>query len=345
MQNKRAFSSVMQDINSLYLPSVTCDEQRLNVAFILLEHFSMTSFTVAVDVLITANLIRDKSVFEVNSYALKEGNVTSDLGIDIATAGSISTLDAKKLAELDILIICGGLRTSLTANAALTKIIKQAQSQRIMLGSIWNGIIALAQANVITDQLCALHIDNHALLQEQYPSIDLSPNQYSLSETLISCSDAQGALGMMLKLLEIKHSPALSRAVQAILNASRSGPETTQNIMQYDESVPLPELLLGAIELMNANIEEPLPILEITKLLNSNRRQLERLFKQHLHTSPSRHYLEIRLTYARRLLLQTSASITNIAIASGFVSGNHFSYCFSQFFQVSPSRVRVTNTE
>ena len=340
MSNTRVFSSVMQDINSLYLPSNERQVQSFKVAFVLLENFSMMSFTAAIDVLITANLVSGETLFEVSSYALKSNRVISDLGIEIATNGELSLLKLEESSTIDLLIICGGLRCSFQPHPPLTKLLKQAHAWQVTLGSIWNGAIALAQAKVIDHQTCALHIDNHALFQEQFPTLKLSRHHYQIEPLLISCSDANGALEMMLKLVGNKYSAPICRAVQAILKANRSASNSQQNPLQYDQQTPLPPLLHSAIQLMNANIEEPLVILDIAVLLSTNRRQLERLFKQHLATSPSRHYLEIRLTYARRLLVQSDDSITNIAIASGFVSSNHFSHCFSQFFQMPPSHCR-----
>jgi len=340
MSKSHIFSPVMQDINSLYLPTNTGSAQNTKVVFVLLEHFSMMSFTAAVDTLVTANLISEQNLFEIQSYALDTEKVTSDLNIEIATSGALSSLDIEQSSQIDLLIICGGLRCSFKANSLLSKRLKQAQGLNLAFGSIWNGVIALAQAKAISHQQCALHIDNHALLHEQFPELKLSELNHCYSDTLISCADANGALEMMLKLVENRYSSALSRAVKAILNANKTSNDGTAHLVQYDNKELFPKLLLNAIQLMNANIEEPIAIDELALLLSTNRRQLERIFKTHLSTSPSRHYLEIRLTYARRLLLQTGDTITDIALATGFVSSNHFSYSFKQFFKIAPSLCR-----
>jgi transcriptional regulator GlxA family with amidase domain len=112
-------------------------------------------------------------------------------------------------------------------------------------------------------------------------------------------------------------------------------------MLQNDPS--LPEALRSALQLMRANIEEPLTSEELAACVNLSRRQIERLFQSHLGTSPSRYYFELRLTQAQRLLVQTSDSITRISLACGFVSSSHFSNCFKDFFGESPSVVRKKN--
>nr|WP_315983903.1 helix-turn-helix domain-containing protein [Aliamphritea spongicola] len=59
-----------------------------------------------------------------------------------------------------------------------------------------------------------------------------------------------------------------------------------------------------------------------------------------METSPSKYYLELRITQARRLLLQTSHSITDIALACGFVSSSHFSNCYKDYFGTAPTFAR-----
>ncbi len=355
----RKFSSTMLDTNSAYITSSRENNhqpvQQLHIGFILLEHFSMMSFTAAVDVLVTANLIQTDTLFKVSSYALEGTSITSDLGIDITTSGKLADItsqsnrpltealtsaNAEQTLPLDILVVCGGLRCTLTDNPVLKHLLKSAYTQKITLGSIWNGVIALAQAGLIKNQSCALHMDNHPLIHEHYPNIKLSDKSYVISEALISCADALGALDMMLDLVKTVNGPHVSRAVKEILSCNRSREGNSERLIQFGDHQQLPNILRSAIELMNSNIEEPISIDDLAKYHHANRRQLERLFKQYLDTSPSRHYLEIRLTYARRLLVQSRDSITSVALACGFVSSNHFSNCFSQYFKMPPSACR-----
>jgi transcriptional regulator GlxA family with amidase domain len=87
---------------------------------------------------------------------------------------------------------------------------------------------------------------------------------------------------------------------------------------------------------MEANLQEPLPTHEIARLVGVSRRQLERLFKQHLDDMPSRHYAELRLARARRLLQHSGQSILQIALACGFASGSHFSNAYRARFGHTP---------
>lgn len=340
MTISRQFSTTMQDINSSYLLSKSIPEATINIGFILLENFSMTAFTASVDVLVTANLVHAHQIFNITSYGLENTNVTSDLGIDIAATSVLSAIPFCDSDKLNILIVCGGLRCDLNSHTKLIQLLKKAHKHHCVLGGIWNGIVPLAQADVLHDSACALHIDNHPLVIERFPKVNLTQKSYICSDQHLSCADASSSLDMTLSLLEQLTDTASYRAVKNILVCGRSIEEGAEKLTQHGDNDQLPKTLRNAIELMNCNIEEPICIDEIAALINANRRQIERLFKQHLQTSPSKHYLEIRLTYARRLLVHTNDSITNIAIACGFLNSNHFSNCFKLYFKMPPSHCR-----
>ena len=98
--------------------------------------------------------------------------------------------------------------------------------------------------------------------------------------------------------------------------------------------------LVGIIEEMEDNLEEPLSPSVLAKQAGLSTRQLERLFRRYLDRSPKRYYLELRLKKARSLLLQTDMSVINVALACGFSSPSHFSKCYRAFYGRTPYRER-----
>jgi transcriptional regulator GlxA family with amidase domain len=94
--------------------------------------------------------------------------------------------------------------------------------------------------------------------------------------------------------------------------------------------------LLKALALMERTLEEPLPCTAVAAEVGISPRQLERLFAAHLGLTPRSHYQQIRLDRAQILLRQTSLTVAEIAVASGFVSTSHFSRAYRQRFDRSP---------
>ncbi|WP_284193577.1 GlxA family transcriptional regulator [Vibrio zhanjiangensis] len=320
------------------MPKPKAAFEQTNVLFVVLEHFSLMSFTCAVDCLVTSNLVEGTKRFVFSTIGLKPDNVLSDIGIHITPDYILS--DIKTLRDNDILIVCGGYRTNLMEHARLSKLISQGCKRNAILGGIWNGAVALCQAGVLEKKPYALHPDNHAYAKERFPSCILSSDSYVDSNNIVTSSGASSTLDMMLALVEKITSQANSNAVREILSCDRGMPVNSKPQLHTCLPDSAPAIVKEANLLMVSNLDEPLHVEDIARCLKISRRKLERLFKSHIQTSPSKYYLELRLTYARQLLLQSEDSISAIAASTGFSSTTHFSRCFKEFFSVSPSMMR-----
>ncbi|UWP88797.1 GlxA family transcriptional regulator [Aliiroseovarius crassostreae] len=92
------------------------------------------------------------------------------------------------------------------------------------------------------------------------------------------------------------------------------------------------------IELMQANLDEPLRISELVDLLGISERSLERHFRAHFDITPNAYYRELRLNHANTLLLNTRMCVRDVGLACGFPNG--FSSLFHRHFGVTPTAWR-----
>ena len=67
-------------------------------------------------------------------------------------------------------------------------------------------------------------------------------------------------------------------------------------------------------------------------------RHFRRVFREATGTTPQDYLVKLRLGRAMRELRGSDASITDVALASGFSDGNYFSYTFSKQTGLSPSQ-------
>ncbi len=91
---------------------------------------------------------------------------------------------------------------------------------------------------------------------------------------------------------------------------------------------------------MERNLENPIPLSEISTITGLSNRQLQRLFGSHTGVTPVRYYLEIRLDRARSMVTQTEMSIMEIAVACGFTSQEYFARVYKERFSLTPSEDR-----
>jgi transcriptional regulator GlxA family with amidase domain len=210
-----------------------------------------------------------------------------------------------------------------------------------VLGGICTGTYLLARAGLLDGYRATIHWENMASLREIAPNVKVTEELFELDRDRYTVSGGTASLDMMLQLVNKKYGKELAASVseQFVCDRMRGA---------YDKQrIPL-KLLLGsnqpklteAVELMEANLEELLNLDDLASLVGISRRQLERLFRKYLHCVPRRYYLDLRLKKARQLLLQTSESVSEIAIACGFVSSSHFSKSYREIFGLSPREER-----
>ncbi len=314
--------------------------QPIQVGFILLENFSMMAFTAAVDALVTANLVSSSTLFKYNTYGLENIKVTSDLNIDVSVDGTLNEVLFTGNCAVKVLIVCGGYRCSLSKYQPLTKLLQNADSNNITLGGLWNGAISLAYADLLVQQSCSLHPHDRYFFKTTFDQIKLSNKSFTIENNRMTSAGPSSALEMMLLFIEQIYGNSLVRSIREIISCDENLDSNEQNAKRQSDQKHFPQSLIETLDLMKANIEEPLSIDELANYTKVTRRKLERLFHNYLELPPSRYYLELRLKVAHRLVLETNESIINIAIACGFLSSTHFSHCFKNLFSMSPTQAR-----
>lgn len=304
--------------------------QRVRTGFLLLEHFSLPAFTQTLDTIVTANLLRPDS-FSHQTFGLNEGEVVSDLGLVIRPD---SRIDCSVVKNLDLLVICGGYRTELKASDTFIHVLRTAADSGVSLAGVWNGAWFLGRAGLLEGYRCSVHPEHRPALAEFCRAAQVSSEPYVIDRDRLTASSPSGAFHMALDWIKAKHDKALVEGIEDILAFEESRYRRIKPTEHVCLSAPLREV----VQLMNANLEEPLELEQLAVYVGRSRRQLERLFREQLGTSPQRYYMELRITEARRLLQHTELSQVDVLVACGFVSPSHFSKCYSSYFGYRPSK-------
>ncbi|MCF6432814.1 GlxA family transcriptional regulator [Leisingera sp. M527] len=233
--------------------------------------------------------------------------------------------------------VCAGVEPQNTASEITLNWLRRESRFGRSIGGICTGAFALAQAGLIKNHKFTLHWENQPGFLESYPNLDPSPNIFEISGPLMTCGGGNAATDMMLHLIEERHGKQLAIIVADMCLHVRSGGQAAPQKSNYAVAIgSRNQRLLNALQLMQESIEEPLSIGELCDRLDISRRQLERLFSRYLNQSPMHVYFDMRLSHAFALMNETSMSVTEIALASGFNSATHFSRQFKRKFGASP---------
>ncbi len=203
------------------------------------------------------------------------------------------------------------------------------------------GGYALAKAGLLDNFRATIHWENLSSLREQFPRVRLSDQLFTIDRDRLTCSGGTAPLDLMLHLIEIRLGSRISQLVSEQFVLDRVRKDTDRQYIPLRAQIGVSHRgLIRVAQLMEENIERPLPLESIAKSTGLSRRQIERLFKRDLNCVPKRYYLEMRLRRARELLLQTAMPITDITAACGFQSPPHFSKCYRSQFGYPPGETQ-----
>ena len=93
------------------------------------------------------------------------------------------------------------------------------------------------------------------------------------------------------------------------------------------------------LELIDARLDRGVSIEELAREASLSPSHFMRAFKQAFGRPPHQHILALRLDRARRLLDQPDASLSDIALRTGFADQAHFTRLFKRQFGVTPGSI------
>lgn len=94
------------------------------------------------------------------------------------------------------------------------------------------------------------------------------------------------------------------------------------------------------IAFIRANYDKPINNKIFSDMTGYHEYHLNRLFKKYTGTTLRKYLLNIRINEAKKLLLTTDLSMSDIAEKTGFNSNSHFSSCFKENVEFSPMAFR-----
>ena len=304
--------------------------------FLILPNFTTIGLASAVETLRMANLAARKPLYRSVLIAADDAPVVASNGMRVLPDYNITNAPA-----LDALLVVGANPIDRSrSNRPLIDWLRQLARQRLPLGGICTGSYLLAKAELLKGYRCTIHWEDLPTLQAHFPGIVISSQLFELDRDRYTCSGGVAAMDMMLQLVarDTGGQDIAAKAAELLLCDRVRGERERQR-------VPLRTLLGSAqpklsqvVAIMEANLEEPLELEQLAVYAGRSRRQLERLFKEQLGTTPQRYYMELRVTEARRLLQHTELSQVEVLVACGFVSPSHFSKCYSSYFGYRPSK-------
>lgn len=118
-----------------------------------------------------------------------------------------------------------------------------------------------------------------------------------------------------------------------------------EELEQSHGTSPVPEnnqfRIRAMISFIHRHYPEKLSLKDIASSAAISEREASRCFKKHLRISPCEYLATYRMEEARKLLMQTELSVTEIGYRTGFSTSAHFGQVFRKTFGMSPLKYRA----
>jgi len=306
--------------------------------FLLLERFTMISFAGAIEPLRIANRMLGYSAYAWTFAGENGGEVA-------CSNGAIFKLDMglQDVEREDTILVCGGIDVQAATTKPVLNWLRREARRGVVVGGICTGGYAMARAGLLDGKRATIHWENQDSFIEEFEDVRLTKSVFVIDGNRMTTAGGTSSLDLMLRIIAQDHGEDVANIVadQLIYSTVRTDQDTQRLSIPTRIGVRHPKLS-QVIQIMEANVEDPISPALLATDVGMSTRQLERLFRRYLNRSPKRYYMELRLQKARNLLMQTDMSVINVALACGFASPSHFSKCYRAHYQTTPYRERGT---
>lgn len=310
------------------------------IAFLLLDNFSMMAFSSMVEPMRAVNSLMSEDVFDWTLHSVDGEPVRASNNINLVVESNMADFHSP-----DMIVLCGGNDIQNIDHKPIGKALwPYTKTDKVTITGICTAAYTMAKIGLLDRYRCTIHWENIASFREEMPSLLVTNNLYEIDGNRITCSGGTAPIDLMLEIINntFDQETMLAVADQYVHERARPSDESqkmAEHVLTSRQSPKLAE----AVQIMQNHIDDPLSTNEVAEIAEVSLRQLERLFKKYKNTTPQRYYLFLRLQQARRLLLQTSLSVLQVTIATGFSSQSHFTKCYRDLFHHTPGSERKTN--
>jgi transcriptional regulator GlxA family with amidase domain len=278
--------------------------------------------------------------------SLDGGPVETSSGIEIGVDAALAEAAEPGLTRYDAFFVIASYGFEEQATARLKSGLRRAAGQSAVVGGFDTGPWLLAATGLLDGYRATIHWQEQERLRRDFPEVAVEGARYVVDRDRITAGGATTVLDLMLSLIrrDLGDVAALDVMRLFVYDTERAAEGAQQGALQAPFAARAP-LVAAAIAAMEQAIEAPEPIARIAEAAGCSQRKLERAFDRALGVTPQRYYQYLRLSAARRLLLESGQSVTEVAEATGFASATSFARAYKRFFGHAPRDARPKAVE
>lgn len=247
--------------------------------------------------------------------------------------------------QFDYVVVIGGLLPYLEkVDKRYWDYLHTAARAGVPLVGICTGSFVLAHAGLMEDRVACVHSFHFDDYRNMFPRLRVVTHaDYLIDGNRLTCAGGISVIELAARLINLHCGPdRASKVIHQMTVSRQAGASFIERrralgYLSVDDAT-----VRHAALLMEENLEAPLNIAVIAKMVGTSVRQIERAFMAEMKVSPNEFYRRMRLRYARWMLLNTARKVTDVAYECGFADSAHFIRVFRDAYGVTPGKLRST---
>jgi AraC family carnitine catabolism transcriptional activator len=308
----------------------------ITVTIVLAPRFPFLSLAICTESLRVANR-------ELGGHAFGRQIVTLDGAAALSSSGLRISADAA-LGEVSFApaaILLSSYQPEEAATHDVLTWLRYQNRRGALLACVDTGAYLFAKAGLLGGRHIVAHRETLPAYKELFDDAILSDEPFAFDGRIASSAGGMATMDMMLKIIAHFHSQPLAERVAYVLNYRPLDPTTSAAGSAREGTIARIDKRLGhLVEIMQANLADPLPLAQLCNMADVDASTARRLFLRCFKQSPGRYYMGLRLEHARSLLTNSALPIREIATMSGFADASAFSRAYRQRLGQQPSRSR-----
>jgi len=222
--------------------------------------------------------------------------------------------------------------------------LREAAAAGVPLVGLCTAVFTLIHAGLMRDRECCVSWYHYHDLITAFPEVTpVADRLFVVDGPRITCAGGTGAVDVAAWLVDRHLGTATARKALHILVSDGARPADTPQPMDVPpgEHPVLDPRLRRALRILDHTLATPPRAEELARRVGLSRRQLERLFREDLATTPSAYARSLRLRHGHWLVTHTHRSVTDIAQECGFADASHFSRHVKAAFGATPQALRA----
>lgn len=306
--------------------STKSDRWGASFDILLFPSFSNHCLANLVEPLRAANTLSRSDFYQWRFVTVDGAPVESSSGLQVAPHMALDQ------GQSDTLVVMPSYGFRDLDQAGMPRVMRQAARRYRCLMGLDTGAWLLARAGLLDDRRATIHWEELTGFAEAFPQVNVLRERYVLDGDRITCSGAMAAFDLVLHMISVQHGALLAVEVAQLFMTRDSARSHARSGTR---------LVDRALALMQARLEDPLPISGVAKQLGVTQKKLEGRMQAEMQATPQQIYRRLRLNLARKLVCDTDLSVSEVALRSGYENASAMTRAFKAEFAVTPRAMRA----